>query len=60
MKKSERNEEGGVHPGVVGMACHRMLELERVERAWCVGWRLQAGCWSPGGVRKPPTGWRRL
>ena len=29
MKKSERNEEGGVHPGVVGMACHRMLELER-------------------------------
>ena len=42
--KSERSKKGGVHPGMVGMACKRMLELERVEKARCVGRRLQAGC----------------
>lgn len=58
--KSEWSEERSVYPGMVGMACDRMLKLERVERAQCVGRRLQAGCWSPGGAKKPPMGWRRL
>lgn len=48
--KSERSEEGGVHPGMVGMACEGMLELESREGTVC--WTEEA----PSRVLEPQWG----
>lgn len=50
---SLRSEELSVHPGMVGMACDRMLKLERVERAQCDGGSKQG---AEPRWQKPPKG----